>query len=257
MGFSNGSFSSSIRRDTVAQCYEAAAALLGKRESRKLGHNTYLRKEGTSFVVRLHSTDILQMSEDRMRLTSGGWMSHTTKDRLSALIPRGVWYLAHDGKRHVFADGITIRDNGSVTDVGDEKDVIALRRGIKRLSDAFGEQVAAGTLPAPSGGDCLFCSMHVSSGDHCGKPLGEVSKSDHVLSHVQEGYVVPSMLLNAARACRDGYLLNFVLPMLWGDVDAQKRAEYFEREGKSRYGAGVAAKRTVAKYLKRALGLAR
>jgi hypothetical protein len=52
-------------------------------------------------------------------------------------------------------------------------------------------------IPMPSGGDCWYCSM-VTTDDRT--PWGDsTGNHDHLLDHMREGYVVPSLLVNALR----------------------------------------------------------
>jgi hypothetical protein len=52
-------------------------------------------------------------------------------------------------------------------------------------------------MPMPGSGDCWYCLMKTDSG----KPLGDESGNhDHLLHHMEEDYVVPSLLTNALLA---------------------------------------------------------
>lgn len=118
--------------------YTVARDMLRGRTSKKIGNNTWARlgNDGAVSIV-LHDTAVVTVSDDdAVVLNSGGWRTHTTKDRindaLSALFrgcdfhwsvyqTAGVWYLVrqdngagwHDGARYTFADGVTILPDGA------------------------------------------------------------------------------------------------------------------------------------------------
>ena len=69
--------------------YFGAQTALGSRDSRKVGHNTYLHTGyGGAYAVRYHSTDILTMLPDgTLRVSTGGWWTNTTLTRINGLLP--------------------------------------------------------------------------------------------------------------------------------------------------------------------------
>ena len=75
------------------------------RQERKIGNNTYAEIEhDKSISVRLHGTDVVRFyANGLVKLNSGGWRTHTTKQRINKYSPVGVfqknfeWYLA-DGR---------------------------------------------------------------------------------------------------------------------------------------------------------------
>lgn len=84
-------------------------------KSKIVANNTieYIRSNGER-VIQLHHTDIVTFSTDGRSVTldSGGWRTHTTRDRMSAYSNvrisqvKGSWYV--DGVPYY--DGITIVD---------------------------------------------------------------------------------------------------------------------------------------------------
>src|SRR5512138_1858727 len=60
---------------TFPNTYDEAAAMLGKRSSRKIGNNTYLELDHDGSIgVRLHSTRVVVWYPDgTARLYTGGW----------------------------------------------------------------------------------------------------------------------------------------------------------------------------------------
>jgi len=66
---------------------------LGKRESRKVGNNTYLiRLSDDAIALRLHATNIIVWHADgRIIYDNGGWQTVTTKQRLNHWGPVSVF----------------------------------------------------------------------------------------------------------------------------------------------------------------------
>lgn len=83
------------------------------RMQRKVANNTYARIEQNGDVVfRLHSTDIVTIHPDNTAtVKTGGWHSHTTKERINRYSPVGVyqknweWFL-NDGRQ--FQEGMLV-----------------------------------------------------------------------------------------------------------------------------------------------------
>jgi len=94
---------------------EATKMVLGKRNrgSRKIGNNTYayIELDGT-VAIELHGTKVVRFfTNGLVQLNSGGWRTHTTKDRINKYSPVRVyqknfeWFL-HDGTP--FEDGMLV-----------------------------------------------------------------------------------------------------------------------------------------------------
>jgi len=101
------------------------AKLLAGRSSRRLSANTSVRREADgSFVLRLHSTDVLtEDAAGNVTVRTGGWFSATTKSRvnehLAAGLPRlfqkaRLWYWSIPS----FASPVTFLDGDTVTPDG-------------------------------------------------------------------------------------------------------------------------------------------
>lgn len=209
--------------------------------SRKVGNNTYKERHREStdasseyIAIRLHETDVLRVYRDgRIVLSSGGWRTVTTKDRINAWLPRpwhlvqnkGTWYLHHgywndpNPSSCLFADGMTIHPDGHVSgafpaDEAYERRVAKLKRIVKAYAALYTEHLP---LPFPSNGDCWMCLFHNDGGrtwgdlsasgraQAVGDILGDIDDakqdadraSSHLVAHIAEGYVVPSLLVNA------------------------------------------------------------
>jgi hypothetical protein len=103
----------------IAGSRKALYKELGILKSKLVKNNTRL----TEYVdgrrtLRLHATDILTWKPDGVIvLNSGGYRTHTTKERLNAFLPLGIrvyqknysWYVRQDGKKDIdFVDGMEL-----------------------------------------------------------------------------------------------------------------------------------------------------
>ena len=199
--------------------HSEAAALLahGRNGRKKLARNTYLYARENGIAVRLHETDVVTIHpDDSVTLTSGGWPTMTTKDRISGHIPGGVslfasksrWFLApwaRDMYRQpdtwtLFVDGVKVHFDGRIEGGGEYapgRDR-ALKAQIRKYAAGFWLALVSGEVGAPSGGDCWDCLLREVK---TGKPLGELTGNiSHLRSHLQETYYVPSLLVNALAA---------------------------------------------------------
>lgn len=132
-----------LQRGTFA----AAETLLGSRSSRKVGHNTYMRRvDADTIAVRYHATDVYTMRRDGWAiLRSGGWHTSTTSQRINALLP-GPWGLSSSkglryGGRAItpYADGLAINTlSGAVGFAGPNgaPDVLLTAEEVTAIVDA-------------------------------------------------------------------------------------------------------------------------
>jgi hypothetical protein len=182
--------------------YQTFDSMWRNSRRRKLDNNTYLEQSGEDYAIRLHSTNVVTHHTDgSVTLNSGGWRTVTTKDRMNKFqslarvySERGVWIVSANGREANFADGVTITADGVISGADMSTDYKALQARAKRYTDSYIKALDSGKVPAPSNGDCWYCSMRTDTG----KPLVEVTSGcDHVMSHIEEGYYVPSLLARA------------------------------------------------------------
>ena len=65
---------------------------LGKKQSRKITHNTWANRIGKEIHVVYHKTSVVIYKGDgRIELNSGGWKTATTKNRINRYSPAQVW----------------------------------------------------------------------------------------------------------------------------------------------------------------------
>lgn len=255
----------------MSMTYEKLDAMLQgrNRTSRKLANNTYALRSAVGpgrspvIVIRLHKTNIITFHSDGVvEVTTGGWQTVTTKDRLNNYLPggwrvysdRGVWYWhgADTNSTGIpFSDGdvINVSPNGdsalqAQAKPDDAVKTMKLRERVRRFAKRFAAQLPVGR---PDAGDCFYCHL---VDQKTGQPL---PGGDHILSHVDEDYFVPSLLYNALKAAGAGdawFWECFKNP----DVDQSKDKVMMLREG--RHGRAQVA-RFIARYCYRQLGLAR
>ena len=203
--------------DTAPSGYSELSAHLdaGKdKRERPWDNNTRIRRgDGrpealAPITVRLHNTDIAILRQDgRITLNSGGRLTPTTKDRLNKVLAlaggdwrvwseKGVWMLhyriwAADNSSHVFADGVTVWPDGRIEGQGAEPPT-KLKKAAKAYVNKLVAALFDGSLPAPDTGDCWYClGMFGDAGER---------DADHILSHIEEGYLVPTLLWNVITA---------------------------------------------------------
>ena len=97
---------------------EAVKMVRGKRNAdcRKVGNNTYaeILPDG-SVGIMLHSTYVVKINPENLyTLSTGGWTTSTTKDRINKYSPVRVhqrkyeWYITMNGKEYPFIEGMVV-----------------------------------------------------------------------------------------------------------------------------------------------------
>jgi hypothetical protein len=186
----------------------------GTYESAKMINNNTARiiYPGGVVAVRLHATNVITfLPSGEMVLNSGGWQTVTTKERINRyssarITQRGGQWFMRDGS--LFYDGIVIDSAGAVTSERrkpNDKAVKNMKRKIKQYCDLL----SADNLPQPGPGDCFLCRF-------------QDKDPGHLLTHIDEGYIFGSILVEAMRAAgyRDEQIyLHYRLNL----IDAFKR----------------------------------
>jgi hypothetical protein len=160
-------------------------------DSKVIGNNTieYHKEDGTR-VIRLHLTDIITFNTDNtIVLNSGGYKTATTKERMNRFIPasivqaNSIWYVKYYSKTYIFKDGITLYPDGTVTGYGAEENN---KKEINKFIDGYMDKLINRELEKPGSGDCFYCQANFNH-------------SDHIKSHIEESYYVPSIMFNAIK----------------------------------------------------------
>lgn len=196
----------------------------GDKTRHKLANNTYLVDRGEYVAVLLHQTEVVKFYPTHAELYSGGWHTMTTKARINRYGPvsidqrQSIWYLP---RGIVFTEGIKIGYDGTVLSTPVDATKIEyefkqMKKTIKAYADGFvSEDIKA---MRPSSGDCWLCLL---------RPIGNMTahelsmNTNHLLSHIEEKYYVPSLLVNALLEA--GYQDPSVI--MWMDIkDTMKRS---------------------------------
>lgn len=125
-------------------------------------------------------------------------------------------YVGPPTKTYVYADGIYI-DTQTKTAHGEGEDPKAqkeLRRRAHAYAKAYVTALYAGKIPAPSGGDCWGCLMVPADGSTPG-PQDGLGGRDHMLSHLEERYYVPSLVLRALKRFGGSQAAYHDLALIW------------------------------------------
>jgi len=160
-------------------------------------------------IIRFHDTNIITITKKVIELTTGGWFTSTTKERINSYCPvrlklwqeNNQWFFNYNEQILMFYDGIRFDHDGTLLSEirpDKKKEIRKLKREIKKfvsLVDKLEE------LPIPSSGDCWMCCMREVESK---KPLGDVTKdTEHLKSHMEEEYLHGSLIYNALKEKHD------------------------------------------------------
>ena len=183
-----------------------------KASGKPIANNTRLHQRGEDYAVRLHNTDVVTIhSDDTYTLNTGGWRTVTTKERINRFSPASVY---SDRKTwlvggSLFEDGMKVGSGGSALIHNDPAEGFALQWELDKLVrnyiNGFCKHIEEGKLKDPSGGDCWMCCMFEQ---------GKTGSPDHLFSHFEEKYYVPSLLVNAIKEY--GGNVGFIWHMIKG-----------------------------------------
>ncbi len=105
--------------------YRSLSNFLDGRESKKLGNNTIVhRLDGDTVAIKYHNTNILKINQENIvTLSTGGWETTTTKDRLNQFLScrgfgifqkKGTWYIRGNDETVPYEDGMRITADGTL-----------------------------------------------------------------------------------------------------------------------------------------------
>ena len=204
--------------------YNEAKCYLSKgrnKEQRTIGNNTTIENRPDNISVKYHDTDIVSYFPDgKTKINTGGWKTSTTKERLnnftniSIYQKKGIWYVINNSKEYFYKDGMTINKDGSISGADKvskkaENKHAKLIKSINKYSKDFALAILSGDVPAPSGGDCWYCSMF------------ESKDTGHLKEHVKEKYYVPSLLINAEKLFPVSPIVKGVIGEIWSGKNYQ------------------------------------
>jgi hypothetical protein len=97
------------------------------------------------------------------------------------------------------------------------KPSIKLQKQISVYCNGFIKALRDGKVPAPSGADCWHCYMQNETTQ---QSWGEsVKDADHLITHMDEEYYVPSLLFNAAKQNGISKFAQAELYTYWTDIN--------------------------------------
>jgi hypothetical protein len=223
-------------------------------DTKKIGNNTFKVKYADREAIRYHHTDIIVIYPDgKIILNTNGWLTSTTKERMGYLNNYGysiqqvnkVWYLISRSTRQEwpYKDGMTIYPDGRVEGEGDDpKKLLKLDKQITKYIDGFIKALFNKEIGKPEPGDCWGCYMRdVKTGE-------TIMGKDHFLSHFEEKYYVPSLLVNAINAFPVSIIASSTIG--WYMRMNNQDCSMFQRI------TGIQLKSSLRQYLRRQLGMA-
>ena len=225
----------------MVMSYGEAEAKLETARDRKAGkpleNNTRLVEVGeTAFGIKLHATVVVTIHNDgTYELNSGGWRTVTTKDRINNYSPArvsqeaGIWYIATRLGWRIFEDGVIVDAYGEPVELPpDPEPMQAMKRELDRMVRSyirgFAEHVEEHGLSEPDDGDCWGCYFNKTDMQR-GEPYGMAMGADHILSHMEEKYYVPSLLANAIYTrgyTNPGFVWQMATDTRYGDLSMLK-----------------------------------
>lgn len=208
--------------------YQQALEYLGGKKERPYANNTRIERDTLNLghdviTVKYHGNEIVNFYPNCTSFSSCGWKTSTTKERINWFLPEGfrlwqdksTWYIGkHNFGTFGFMDGLTIDSDGNVYNYAAENESQAIKAQIKTIKtyvNGFVSALLAGEVESPSGGDCWDCVMKTEDG----RTLGEFRQSDHIQSHIEESYYVPSMLINAFKFRDASMLAKGTIAQIW------------------------------------------
>jgi hypothetical protein len=203
----------------------------GRGSSKMIANNTIATLINDKIEIALHGTVICTIESDKIMLSSGGWKTLTTKERINSFLPypfrvyqeKNTWYLwdYKTKNKYLFEDGIEINLNDNTISgegkLSDKQETDKLRKQIKKYVKSYITELFNGNVSAPDSGDCWYCLMITDTDE----PLGEAIKDkSHIISHLDENYYVPSLLRNAINNYPVSQVAKWILSYLWYKTDS-------------------------------------
>lgn len=239
----------------------------------RLVRNTY----DNSIAVRYHFTNIVTFCADHQSiiLNTNGWNTLTTRRKMNQHLPGEVRVWSDKGVMKVGVKGETYIYNGPLTltaladgswevkGAADEafvKEQAKLSKAIIKYADGYTKALLAGKVEAPGAGDCWLCSRpssvkfsHATIVDNqMVVEDGPASTTDHLLSHLEEKYYVPTLLWNAMDGVGASQYVRYMVAVLMHMPGSEGRELHTSELGYvQRDIPGI-----IRRYLRRELGLA-
>jgi hypothetical protein len=181
-----------------------------------IGHALYKYTKGDTITYRLWNTDILTVTPTGVVMTSGGWRTRTTLEKLNKCLNlhgyqvlnvgqvKGQWYIGYKyGKKPAdcifFFDGITFdREGKCLNEKKSERKKGQDDRLIEQINkycEVLKKRLEKGRI-IPELGDCFMCMADSQTMLPKGKTFGGV---DHLLMHIKEKHIHGSLIVAAIK----------------------------------------------------------
>lgn len=191
-----------------------------------------------STVIRYHATDIVTLRPDgSVRLDAAGWRTKSTKERMNdnlsttpyrVVSGRGRWIVRRLGDAPAAVDYV----DGIELPWAFDKPRPAHERDLKKAINRFVGLLTLDNMKQGAG-DCFLCKFDIAKLQR-GERLAPGDDREHILSHLDEGYVHGSLVVAA---------------MLWAGYQPKGIGLWFhmaERDGR----VSPTIRRAVRRYLK-------
>lgn len=185
--------------------FKDVEAMLTSRGQKKIGNNTYLRRrDAVTISLQYHATDVVTFTPSGLILTSGGWRTVTTKERINWALEsvgyrvsqdKGTWFIVPlscpDSKYTVaFHDGIRVSYRGTVRANSQKQNKETKRRAlIMKLINVYLRDFAWDKC-GDIGGDCWYCLTDWPDA---------AKNTAHLESHLKDKYYMTSLVGDAMR----------------------------------------------------------
>lgn len=195
--------------------YTGLKKFLGHSQSKILAHNTIAINEDDCIAVQYHDSIIARVYPDKIELSNGGWFTPTTRDRINWFLhghnyritqSNGLWqvYKYYQDETIGLFTGSCTYMIGADTFIGLQSDSPkkTMAKRIKQYCKDYIKALINYEIDGPSGGDCWFCHMNLPS-------------FDHIESHMEENYFVPSLAMRASEYKPISIIAKQTIAMLW------------------------------------------
>lgn len=187
-------------REPAKMDYAYLREWMGNRATKKVANNTKATIYGDWIDIQYHDSIVAKLFPDRIYLNNDGWFTNTTKERLNWFIQPYSFSIWQEKHTWFVYDHLADKRIGQFTgnaelntltrewtglaavDDGTRKNEI---KRIKAYAKNYVDELLDGKLEMPSQGDCWYCGMTFPD------------QYDHIDSHIEEKYYVPSLILRA------------------------------------------------------------
>jgi hypothetical protein len=199
--------------------YNGLNSFLNGKNRKILAHNTIVFREGDTIKVQYHDSVIACLDEQNVTLSNEGYFTPTTKERINWFLSpynygiyqeSGLWHVYKYGDYGksigIFPGNCTyniVEDSFSGLETSGNERKQAMK-SIKAFCKDYMNALLDGKIESPSSGDCWYCFMTFPD------------SWDHIESHIEESYYVPSLIVKAIQyQDKTSIIAKQTIRMLW------------------------------------------